>query len=168
MQKENMLKCMRKELRNALPIDTQEGGLGTVLFSCTRKSNAMKVSCPYCGRLHERGVVCSMKPARKYRQDDREAYRVHRSNRWTKLSLYIRERDAFLCVYCLQHDKRINMTGIEVHHIVPIEQDKDRAYDSENLISLCREHHEQAEKGLIDRDTLEALARKQENEGMMV
>ena len=129
----------------------------------------MKISCPYCGRMHERGFTCSKKPIRKCRYDKREANRVHHSNRWTKLSLSIRERDKFLCVYCLRHDKRINTLGIEVHHIVPIEQDNDRAYDSENLISLCREHHEQAEKGLIDKDVLEALAREQElNECMTI
>ena len=115
--------------------------------------------------MHDRGVVCPRKPARKYRYDAREANKVHHSNRWTKMSLSIRERDKFLCVYCLEHDKHVNMTDIEVHHIVPIEQDSDRAYESSNLISLCREHHEQAEKGLIDRGTLEALARQQEQQG---
>lgn len=128
----------------------------------------MKISCPYCGRMHDRGFMCPKKPARKSRYD-REANRVHHSNRWTKLSLRIRERDKFLCVYCLRHDKRINTAGIEVHHITPIEQDNDKAYDSANLISLCREHHEQAEKGLIDKCVLEALARQQEaNECMTV
>ena len=54
-----------------------------------------------------------------------------------------------------------------MHHIVPIESDSDKAYDSDNLISLCREHHEQAEKGLIDKSTLEALAKQQEENGCM-
>lgn len=127
----------------------------------------MKISCPYCGRMHDRGYMCPKKPARKSRYDNREASKVHHSNKWTKLSLRVRERDKFLCVYCLKHDKRINTSGIEVHHIVPIESDSDKAYDSDNLISLCREHHEQAEKGLIDKSTLEALAKQQEENGCM-
>ena len=122
----------------------------------------MKISCPYCGRMHDRGVMCPRKPARKYRYS-REASKIHHSNRWTKLSLSVRERDRFLCVYCLLHDKHVTTADIEVHHIVPIEQDGDKAYDRHNLISLCREHHEQAEKGLISRDMLEELARQQED-----
>ncbi len=112
--------------------------------------------------MHDRGAVCPKKPTRKYRYESREAHRIHHSNRWTKMSLRVRERDAFLCVYCLKHDRHINNTGIEVHHIIPIEQDSDKAYDSSNLISLCREHHEQAEKGLIGTEELKALAEQQE------
>lgn len=76
--------------------------------------------------------------------------------------MQIRTRDAFLCVYCLHHDHRINFTDIEVHHITPIREDYDRRLDDDNLISLCREHHEQAEDGTIDREALMMLARAQE------
>jgi 5-methylcytosine-specific restriction enzyme A len=123
----------------------------------------MKISCPYCGGMHERGAVCPKKPKRRYRYEDREAYKVHRSNRWTELSLDVRKRDAFLCVYCLRHDNHLNNQGIEVHHIRPIKDNSDRAYDRSNLISLCREHHEQAEKGLIDVASLERMVEQQEN-----
>lgn len=122
----------------------------------------MKISCPYCGGMHERGEICPKKPKRRYRYEDREAYKVHRSYKWTELSLSIRKRDAFLCIYCLRHDKRINNRDIEVHHITPIGTDNEKSYDRYNLISLCREHHEQAEKGLIDAATLEEMARQQE------
>lgn len=124
----------------------------------------MKVSCPYCGGMHDRGYICPRKPKRRYRYEDREAYKVHRSNRWTELSLSIRKRDRFLCVYCLRHDGRANNRDIEVHHITAIESDNERAYDRYNLITLCREHHEQAEKGLIDVPTLERMAQQQEDE----
>ena len=124
----------------------------------------MLISCPYCGGMHPRGYNCPRKPKRRYRYEDREAYKVHRSNRWTELSLSIRKRDRFLCVYCLRHDKRVNNRDIEVHHITAIESDNERAYDRYNLIALCREHHEQAEKGLIDVPTLERMAQQQEDE----
>jgi len=35
-----------------------------------------------------------------------------------------------------------------VHHIIKIEDDENRAYDEDNLITLCRIHHEMAEKGV--------------------
>ena len=65
----------------------------------------------------------------------------------------MRRRDAYACAYCLK-DKRINCTDIEVHHIVPINEDNSKEYDLDNLITLCRRHHELAEKGLIDRQEL--------------
>lgn len=60
------------------------------------------------------------------------------------------------------HDNTINNTGIEVHHIVPVRESKELRLDGENLISLCREHHEQAEKGEIKRQVLIKYAEMQE------
>lgn len=68
-----------------------------------------------------------------------------------------------MCVYCMQHDKRINAADIEVHHIVPIHEDYDRRLDDDNLISLCREHHEAAEANMIKRQVLLGMARAQED-----
>lgn len=68
-----------------------------------------------------------------------------------------------MCVYCMQHDKRINAADIEVHHIVPIHEDYDRRLDDDNLISLCREHHEAAEANMIKRQVLLDMARAQED-----
>ena len=65
----------------------------------------------------------------------------------------MRRRDAYACAYCLK-DKRINCVDIEVHHIVPINEDNSKEYDLGNLITLCRRHHELAEKGLIERKEL--------------
>ena len=44
-----------------------------------------------------------------------------------------------------------NSAGLEVHHIVPLEEDESLAYDWANLITLCRYHHELAERGEIPR-----------------
>ena len=65
----------------------------------------------------------------------------------------MRRRDAYACAYCLK-EKRINCVDIEVHHIVPINEDSSKEYDLDNLITLCRRHHELAEKGLIERKEL--------------
>jgi predicted restriction endonuclease len=62
----------------------------------------------------------------------------------------------------MQHDKRINTEDIEVHHIIPVKEDYDRRLDGDNLISLCREHHEAAEACVIKRDTLMTMAARQE------
>nr|WP_237068746.1 HNH endonuclease [Lysinibacillus sphaericus] len=42
-----------------------------------------------------------------------------------------------------------NFTDLEVHHIEPIANAWDKRLEDDNLISLCRYHHELAEKGTI-------------------
>lgn len=118
-------------------------------------------ACPYCGRIHPKGFDCGRLPKRGSQKDTVEQ-RFRSSTRWTRKSIRIRERDHYMCVYCMQHDKRINTDDIEVHHIVPVKEDYDRRLDDDNLISLCREHHEAAEAHVISRDTLLSMARAQE------
>ncbi len=111
------------------------------------------ISCPYCGRVHSYDFDCGRR--RKYgTQSPTAENKFRHSKAWGKKSLQIRARDRFMCLYCYRHDKRINTERIEVHHIVPIHESFDNRLDDFNLISLCREHHEQAETGKIDRDYL--------------
>lgn len=77
--------------------------------------------------------------------------------KWTRKSLEIRERDKFLCRLCLAEGK-VNYEHIEVHHIIPLVENADCAYDNDWLISLCAEHHKQADAGKIDRRYLHELA----------
>ena len=49
------------------------------------------------------------------------------------------------CIY------RYTYKELEVHHIVPIEEDYSKRLDETNLITLCRYHHELAEKNTIPR-----------------
>ena len=49
-------------------------------------------------------------------------------------------------------------SDVEVHHITPLNEDYDLRLDNDNLICLCRYHHELAEKGQISRDLLKKLA----------
>lgn len=82
------------------------------------------------------------------------------------MSTMIRERDHYMCVYCKEHDDTVTRSEIEVHHIIPVREDYDRRLDGDNLISLCRVHHEEAEQGTIRRDVLKAMAAKQEEKWM--
>ncbi len=40
-------------------------------------------------------------------------------------------------------------SGLSVHHIVPLAVDYSMRLDDNNLITLCRSHHELAESGII-------------------
>lgn len=125
----------------------------------------MMKSCPYCGRIHQSGYVCPKKPKCRG-QKNTDANRFRHSNAWTKLSRAVRERDHYLCQCCVRMIegtyRQYNYDDIEVHHITPIEEDYDRRMDSDNLISLCRVHHEMAEKGELSRQTLYAITHEQE------
>lgn len=66
---------------------------------------------------------------------------------WQKLRESVLIRDHYLCQSCLR-DGTIT-TANTVHHIIPIEEDPDRALDAENCESICPPCHnkEHPEKG---------------------
>lgn len=82
--------------------------------------------------------------------------------------MYIKDRDHYLCQACLHnldgHGVRYTTDQLEVHHIEPLIDDYDRRLDDDNLITLCRAHHEQAEQGDgggLSRSVLHQLARRE-------
>lgn len=123
----------------------------------------MMKSCKYCGRVHDVGVTCKQKP-KPIRHTDWGLYnglaeRKFRSTQaWRQTRDRVRERDHYLCRVCLDN-KILMYSGIEVHHITSLKDNFDLRLEEDNLICLCREHHEKAEKGEIKRDYLRQLAR---------
>lgn len=59
-------------------------------------------------------------------------------------------------IYQYQHEE------LSVHHIIPIAENEKKKLDNRNLITLCRYHHEEAEKGNIARTELLMIAKEQE------
>jgi 5-methylcytosine-specific restriction endonuclease McrA len=119
----------------------------------------MLKSCPYCGRIHDPHTVCSKKPIYNYpsNRHTSEAGDLRHTNAWKQKSLEVRRRDKFLCRVCLSNGE-LNTKDLSVHHIIPINEQPELCFDNDNLITLCRQHHDEAEDGLIDRDTLRNLA----------
>ena len=83
-----------------------------------------------------------------------------------------KSRDKHLCQICLEgkYDTfyRYNYNQLEVHHIIPIEEDNDKKLDSEKLITLCNMHHKMAEDNKISREELqEIVARKYRTPGII-
>ena len=120
----------------------------------------MLKACKYCGRIHPIGTVCKKKPKYKCRRNaDIVAFR--NSTEWISKREQIKERDNYLCVACLNNLhgilKRINGELLSVHHIIPIAKAWELRLDDDNLITLCRYHHELAERGTIGADELQRL-----------
>ncbi len=132
----------------------------------------MLKSCHYCGRVHDGRYICPEKQRRlkerqaKRTERNRKVYEFHRSEAWTSKSLDIRERDRFCCQVCArglyEPERQCETDEISVHHIIPVAEDWERRLDDDILVTLCRRHHEMAEKGQIKRGELLRVAREQE------
>ena len=117
----------------------------------------MLKTCSICGQVHDFNKVCR----RASRKNKSEAGQFRKSNKWKEKSLSIRTRDKNLCQVCLsgKYDTTYRYTykDLEVHHIIPIAEDNSKRLDSDNLITLCRYHHEMAEAGEIPREELQEM-----------
>jgi 5-methylcytosine-specific restriction endonuclease McrA len=109
-------------------------------------------------RIHDSKFDCGKKPKRKKPSNDINKFRW--SRKWREKRNSIVERDSYLCQVCKENDK-YNYNGLEVHHITSLEEDFDRRLDEDNLITLCEEHHEQAECGEISKEYLYKLLEKE-------
>ena len=99
----------------------------------------MKRACAYCGRIHDKRNECGRAPVRQKKFT--EPNELRNKSIWKKVKRLANERDGYLCVLCYAEGV-INTDELETHHIVPLIDDPDRAYEVENLITLCRRHHE--------------------------
>lgn len=118
----------------------------------------MYKSCSRCGKVHSMNYKCNHNRDKK----DTEVRKLRNRNAWHNKSKEIRKASNYLCSVC-RAEGRYTYTGIEVHHITPVKEDKARLLDNYNLICLCQEHHKQAELGKIDREYLYLLARDRED-----
>lgn len=115
----------------------------------------MLKACSRCGRIHKPGeCTAGIKYTQKIR--DSEADRFRNRKIWRRKADEILERDGHCCRVCLSAGV-INSTDLSVHHIVPLKVDYDRRLDNDNLITLCRYHHEAAERGRISRQELATM-----------
>lgn len=127
----------------------------------------MLVSCKYCGKIHERSFDCGKKPKYNRKQKERrEEDRLRGLQVWKKKRKAIKDRDNCMCQIC-NRDKfdtygmKYNHDNIQVHHIVPIREEESIWLDDDNLICLCKYHHERAEQGEISREVLKSIAEEQ-------
>jgi 5-methylcytosine-specific restriction endonuclease McrA len=102
---------------------------------------------------NSRCPICE--PARN-RERAADPYRkILFSARWQKTRKLIQARDQGRC--------RLEGVGegcggrIEVHHLVSVRQQPERAYDPTNCACLCRLHHEDIEHGRIKLDEVSAV-----------
>lgn len=123
----------------------------------------MLKSCSYCGRVHDSRIDCAAKRVMKAKYEKNTLTSKTRSlSRWQKTRAYIRQRDNGVCQLCLRNYagtiRPYETDSLSVHHIIKIKDDASKAFDEENLITLCRVHHEMAEEGEISQTELIKIA----------
>ena len=99
-------------------------------------------------------IICR----REYKKKNTKANMFRNTNQWKQKRELIKKRDQYLCKVCVSEkydtEYRYTYNELEVHHIVPIEENYLLRLDSKNLITLCRMHHNMAEQGKISREEL--------------
>lgn len=121
-------------------------------------------SCQYCGRIHDRKMVCNHKP--KKNTNITEADKFRWSSVWHKKREEIKKRDLHLCQICVRELYntlvKYNINELEVHHNVPINEDYDKRLDNNNLLTICSYHHKMCERGVISRKEVQKIINEQE------
>lgn len=122
----------------------------------------MLIMCKYCGRIHDDTYQCVHR--KKYRNYDKNKKDPRNSRKWRSKRELIKQRDNYMCQCCYHNYKgtlnRFEGKDLSVHHIIPLSEGGE-LLDEDNLITLCRYHHEQAEKGKISREELQVIAKLQ-------
>lgn len=67
------------------------------------------------------------------------------SRKWREIRDQAIIRDK-VCILCLVKYNRIFSKGLSVHHIIKRTDDPSLMYDLDNLVTVCRECHEELEK----------------------
>lgn len=121
----------------------------------------MLKACHYCGRIHEMSFICPQKEEadRKRRRtrgkgEKEDAFR--NSSRWRKIREEALHRDRRLCLCCLADlegtERLYNTEDLSVHHITPLREDYSKRGNLDNMLTVCRYHHERCESGEISRE----------------
>ena len=110
---------------------------------------------PGCGVLLERGQRCETHRSPATPRKRSRADRIRSGAVWQRKRREILQRDGHQCSWGLWRGDRGTQTyprgrcpvtdGLDVHHVTPIE-DGGEPYDDANLRTLCRQHHERAER----------------------
>lgn len=127
----------------------KKGTLGSAFFALT-----------YCGRFHDSKHTCSEKQAAlaSYIRKASAADEFRQRSCWkNNLSPKVKRDAGYVCEVCKANGRYI-FTDLSVHHIVPINAAPELANDERNLICVCADCHEAAEKGKLDREFLRKLA----------
>ena len=118
----------------------------------------MYKSCSRCGKIHNTNYTCNK--GKVYNGGIER--KLRNKHAWHIKADEIKRKSNNLCQVC-RDQGRYTYNNLEVHHITKLIDDTDRLLDNYNLVCLCVEHHKMADKGDLDKEYLENLAKLREN-----
>lgn len=117
-------------------------------------------ACPWCGGIHPFTAGKCERSRYKIGYDGKArkdaGHKIRQKAACDKLVKLFKEDSHNLCAVCLK-EGIYNSRRVEVHHIEKISERPDLAYDYDNLICLCSQHHHFAEKGGYTKDFLRKI-----------
>ena len=120
----------------------------------------MYKACPNCGKIHPFNKSRCFLGRNKY-QGYSSVSKLRKSSKYQKVMNIIKEDSNGLCSVCFDQGKFI-YEDLEVHHIEKLRLRPDLARDVDNLICLCRFHHQLAEVNMLSKDYLRSLVKKRQ------
>ena len=121
-------------------------------------------TCTYCHKIHDSKKKCTAKRG-YYREKnsryekDKDYIKFIKSKKWHDKSQEIKRLDCYRCLVC-QSLGLISPTDLEVHHIIKYRNNASLRLDNNNLITLCVNHHKQADSNKIQARELHSLINK--------
>ena len=122
----------------------------------------VKKACPRCGRIHEYSFKCFRNITPRSYQDTEEN-RLRSKSAWKKKRSEINEKSYYLCEVCKDRGD-YTPKEVEVHHIKKLREDHDLLLENENLITLCKLHHREADRGYLEKSYLLELVKKRDTD----
>ncbi|MCR1848266.1 HNH endonuclease [Paeniclostridium sordellii] len=119
------------------------------------------VKCQHCTKIHDRDYECDEKNKHKIskrisRYND-ERYKVYNdcynTRQWKRVREEVLKDNNYMCEVCRELGK-LNYIDIQVHHIDKVKNNKEKMYDKDNLIVVCRDHHRDIE-GMNEKEIVE-------------
>ena len=121
-------------------------------------------TCTYCHKIHDIKMKCTAK--RGYYRDkntryekDKDYIKFIKSKQWYNKSQEIKLLDSHCCLVCKSLGL-ISPVYLEVHHIIKYRNDASLRLDNNNLITLCVNHHKQADSNKIQASELYRLIKQ--------
>lgn len=128
-------------------------GLFSFIYIYAGRFDDMKRYCTICHKIHDGRC----KPPQRVNTARPEFVKFRSSAVWQNKRQAIRRRDLQCCRVCAELGI-INNKELSVHHIIPLDTAWERRLEDENLITLCVQHHRQADAGRIPAAQLRRLA----------
>ena len=92
-------------------------------------------------------------------EKDKEYIKFIKSKKWHEKSQEIKLLDSYCCLMCKSLGL-ISPKYLEVHHIIKVRNDVSLKLDNDNLITLCVNHHKQADANKISTNELYRLIKQ--------